>query len=408
MKVNGYGISCKSALGVALLLAMPLSAAAKTHWYQPQYLTSVEEASNRLEFFSPHFAPVSQAMGYDTLTTGYSLQRVDVNKLGINLSFTKSGVNTHSQYFWTWGGGYNAPVSTPYKDDIVTQIVYADVSYFEISHNDKASGFPATWCVDSISRGPNRNSTICVSSEQDAHGLADALATLVVAGGGNVGTSSGMGIAKPSEKDLRKHPEQAGLEVREVDLEGPPAQAGIQEKDVIRTINGHPSTDRDFLFTSIKEAAKTPGGGVVHLEILRKNKPMSFDLHYPFVKVDAAQLQQQVANQVRQHAETPAAASAPAAPPQGVRFGFQVRAVKEADVALFGLAKARGIVVVDVTKGGLADVMGFLPGDVILEVNNSEIGDLELFTQFVHSGAVKTFRVWRKGQALELTVPLTL
>ena len=82
------------------------------------------------------------------LTIGYSLQRVDVNQLGINLSFTKSGVNQDSQYYWSWWGGYVAPVTTPYKDDIVTSIVYADVSYFEIYNNAQApTEFPATWCV---------------------------------------------------------------------------------------------------------------------------------------------------------------------------------------------------------------------------------------------------------------------
>ena len=96
------------------------------------------------------------------------------------------------------------------------------------------------------------------------------------------------------------------------------------------------------------------------------------------------------------------------APPAGFHLGIQVRAVTDADVTPLALAKARGIVVVDVEKGGLAEKMGILPGDVILEVNNSEIGDAELFAQYVKSGAVKKFKVWRKGQALELTAPESL
>ena len=98
-------------------------------WYQPHYLPSVDEASNRLQFISPHFAPVT---ANEELTTGYSLQRVDVNRLGINLSFTKSGVVQNSQYFWSWWGGYVAPVTMPYTDDIVTSIVYKEIQYFEI------------------------------------------------------------------------------------------------------------------------------------------------------------------------------------------------------------------------------------------------------------------------------------
>jgi hypothetical protein len=403
------GVLLKAALCGVLILTLPLSAIAKTHWYQPQPLASVDEASNRLQFFSPHFAPVSQAMGYDTLTIGYSLQRVEVSKLGINLSFTKSGATTHTQYFWTWGGGYNAPVTTPYQDDIVTQIVFADVAYFEISHNDKAAQYPANWCADTIHRGTNRNSTICVSSAADVHGLIDALATLAVAYGGNVNLSSGMAIRPSSDKDFKNHPERAGLEVFEVDLEGPPAVAGIQEKDVIRTVNGTACTKAEAFLSAVGAATKqSPDGGVVRLEILRNSKPMSVDIHYPHFEVSVAGLRQQVSEHARHDAAAPPAGVTPAPAAPGVRFGFQVRAVSDADVATFGLTKPRGIVVLAVDKGGLADVMGIQAGDVILEVNNSEIGDVPLFVQFVRSGEVKKFRVWRKGQALELVVPQSL
>jgi hypothetical protein len=156
------------ALSIAVALPAPLLARATMHWYLPHYLPSVDEASNRLQFLSPHFAPVTSDAEED-LTTGYSLQRVDVNKLGINLSFTKSGVNQSSQYYWSWWGGYVAPVTTPYKDDIVVSIVYADVTYFEIYNNERAEGYPATWCVDYIHRHPAGNSTICVPTEADAH-----------------------------------------------------------------------------------------------------------------------------------------------------------------------------------------------------------------------------------------------
>lgn len=403
------GVFLKAALCGTLMLTLSVSAEAKTHWYLPQFLTTVDEASNRLQFLSPHFAPVSQAQGYDTLTTGYSLQGVNVSTLGINLSFTKSGATVRSQYFWTLGGGYNAPVTTPYKDDIVTQIVFADVAYFEISHNDKATEYPANWCADTIHRGPNRNSSICVSSAADVHELINALATLVVAYGGNVNLSSGMAVRPSPDKEFKNHPERAGLEVAEVDLEGPPALAGIQEKDVIRTVNGTSCTKAEVFLTAVGAAAKqSPEGGVVHLEILRKNKPMSLDIHYPHFEANATGLRQQVSEHTRHDASAPTAGAAPAGPAPGVRFGIQVRAVTDADVATFGLTKPRGIVVLAVEKGGLADVMGIQVGDVILEVNNSEIGDVLLFTQFVHSGEVKKFRVWRKAQALELAVPQSL
>jgi hypothetical protein len=379
------------------------------HWYQPQYLPSVEEASNRLQFLSPHFAPVTTE-GED-LTTGYSLQRVDVNKLGINLSFTKSGVNTSSQYYWSWWGGYVAPTSTAFTDDIVVSVVYSNVSYFEIFNNERAVGFPATWCVDYIHRSSGGNSTICVPSEADAHALIDALGTLVAASGQSLDISPGVTVRLMTDKELRKHPERAGVEVSRMDTDGPPAQAGIRDGDILRSINGQPCIGQEF-FRVFNEAVRTtPQGGDLHVEILRKNNPMAYDLHYPNPETGVAALRQQGTAPSARHPvgtviQIPGAAQA--APPSGVHFGFEVRPVKEEDVAIFGLAKARGMVVMNVTKGGLADTMGFLAGDVILEVNNSEIGDMDLFVQFVSSGAIKSFRVRRKGQALELTVPQSL
>jgi PDZ domain len=409
--MNRKYILITAAFCAALALPAPLAAELQTHWYQPHYLPSVEDASDQLKLASPHFSPMSvevynngsrRAYG---LTSGYSLQRVDVNRLGINLSFTKSGVVQSSQYFWSWWGGYVAPVTTPYSDDIVTSIVYSEIEYFEI-WNFPHEKNQATWCVAPTTAGLVRNSFLCVATEQDARDVADAIATLVVASGVNLDSSPGIWV---DVKELEKHPEGA-CKLSGVDRDGPPAQAGLKEGDVVRSIDGRPCTGKTF-YRDINQAMREKKeSGDVHVEILRKNNPVAFDLRYPNPDAGVAQLRQKSAASASDHAASaqPAAATSQPSPPSGVRFGFQVRAVTEADVAPFGLAKARGIVVVDVMKDGLADKMGFLPGDVILEVNNSEIGDVDLFAQFARSGAIKSFRVWRKGQSLELTVPQSM
>jgi hypothetical protein len=400
-------------LGLIFVSPSPLMARASMYWYQPHYMPNVDDASNRLQFFSPHFAPLE---GNVDLTTGYSLQRVDVNKLGINLSFTKSGVNQESQYFWSWTGGYVAPVTTPYKDDIVTSVVYADVSYFEIYNNAQAAGFPSTWCVDYVNRGPQttRNSTICVPAEPDSHGLIDALATLVVASGGSLDVSPGVQMRQSSDKEFRNHPERAGLQITRLDIGGPPLLAGLKEGDIIHSINGKLCTGEDVFFEVFNKAIREkPDGGLVHLEVLRKNNSMAFDLHYPNPDENAAQLRQQSAAPSARHPvgsviQIPSDAGAPAAPSSPIRFGFQVRAVTNADVATFGLSKAKGVVVTSVEKGGLADQTQLQVGDVVVEVNGAEIGDVDSLGQLVRSGAAKSFRVWRKGQTLELSVPLSM
>ncbi len=348
------------------------------------------------------------------LTAGYRLDHVDVSTLGLNLSFTRSGVAEHSEYFWSWGGGYNAPVSTPYTDAIVTTLVYSDIDRFEIWAWPKAKNFPDTWCVVPIVTTAPSNDVICVPTEQDAHDLIDALATLAVASGkvsgGILSTPFGMKLTPVPDKELKKHPEQSGCLVKDLMLDSPPQQAGLKEDDILHTADGKPCTGADSLSVAIlADTNGKPEGGVTHMEVYRKGQLTPFDLHYPNLQVDVSKLKQSAADQAQKAAAPGSAPAAPAsAPPAGFHLGIAIRAVTDADVAPMGLAKARGIVVVQVEKGSLAETMGIQPGDVILEVNNSEIGDAELFTQYVKSGAVKNFKIWRKGQALDLVVPQSL
>lgn len=394
----------------ALALPVPMAARATMHWYQPHYLPSVEEASNRLQFLSPHFAPVTAID--ENLTTGYSLQRVDVNKLGVNLSFTKSGVNTTSQYYWSWWGGYVAPTSTSYVDDITASVVYADVSYFEIYNNERAVGYPATWCVDYIHRTPGGNSTICVPSQADAHSLIDALATLVVASGQSLEVSPGIFMKAPSGKDIQKHPERAGLQITRMDADGPPALAGMKEGDTIRSINGKPCfEEKDFWDVFSRAIREKPEGADIRIELLRKNNPMAFNLHYPNPDAGVAQLRVASAAGSARHpvgSVISIPGATPAAPPSGVRFGFNVRPVAQDDMTSLALTKAQGLVVVSVENGSLASATGILAGDVILQVNGADVGSMQQFVQIIRGGAAASFRVWRKGKALELTVPQSL
>ena len=408
-----------------IVLAMPvqLMARASMYWHQPQYMSSVDDASNRLQFFSPHFAPLE---GNVDLTTGYSLQRVDVNKLGINLSFTKSGVNESSQYYWSWWGGYVAPVSTPYKDDIVTSVVYADVAYFEVYNNAQAVGYPSTWCVDYVSRGAQttRNSTICVVSQADSYVLIDALATLVVASGGTLDISPGMQWKQSSDKEFRNHPERAGLQITRMDVAGPALLAGIREGDIVHSIDGKLCTGGNVFHEVFNKAIREkPDGGTVHFEVLRKNNSMAFDVHYPNPDENVAQLRQQSQSAAPQGrhpvgtviqlppgtgAPETSNAGAPAAASSPIRFGFQVRAVTDADVAAFGLPKSKGAIVTSMEKGGLAEQTQFQVGDVIVKVNGSEISDVDTLAQFVRNGSARSFSVWRKGALIELTVPQSM
>jgi serine protease Do len=210
-----------------------------------------------------------------------------------------------------------------------------------------------------------------------------------------------------TDKEQRKHQGQTGCLVREVDADGPAEKAGVQENDVVHTVNGQDCTQQAF-GAAVFEAITKPQGGVVRAEILRKSGPLTVDLRFPHLEIPATQLRQQVANPGQQNAAEPSAASAPAAPPAGVHLGIQVRPVIQDDMAPLQLTKAQGLVVVGVENGGLADTMGILAGDVILQLNGADVGNMQQFVQTIRSGAATSFRVWRKGQTVDLTVPQSL
>jgi len=215
--------------------------------------------------------------------------------------------------------------------------------------------------------------------------------------------SFSMALGTMTDKEQRKHPGQTGCLVREVDADGPAEKADVMEDDIVHTVNGQECSQQAF-GAAVFEAITKPQGGVVHAEMLRKNGPLTVDLRFPHLEAPAAQLRQQVANPAQQNAATPSVAPAPAAPPTGVHFGFQVRSVIQDDMVPLALTKTQGLVVVSVEKSGLADAMGILAGDVILAMNGAEVSDMQQFSQTIRSGAASSFRVWRKGKSLELTV----
>jgi hypothetical protein len=382
-----------AAICLALVSPASLLAARNVHWYQPHYMARVDQAANRLQFLSPHFAP----SGSYTAATHYTLTNFTQNELGINLFFTESGVKSVPQ-----GLLGLTSIDTPYTQESVASIAYAGIQFIEI----RTFSSPTPWCVYPMGK-ESGNGIICVSDENTAHQVADALATLAVAYGNNLNMSFGMSLGPMTDKEQRKHSGETGCLVREVDADGPAAQASVQENDVVHTVNGQACTLQAF-GAAVFEAVSKPQGGVVRAEIQRKSGPLTVDLRYPHPEVPAAQLRQQVANPGQQNAAEPSAAPPPAAPPSGVHFGFQVRPVIQDDMAPLVLTKAQGFVVVSVENGSLADTMGILAGDVILQVNGADVSDLQQFTQTVRGGAVRSFRIWRKGQTVELTVPVSM
>jgi S1-C subfamily serine protease len=86
----------------------------------------------------------------------------------------------------------------------------------------------------------------------------------------------------------------------------------------------------------------------------------------------------------------------------------QVRPVTVADIPAFRLPASKGLVVVSVEKGGMAEAMQIQAGDIFLSVNGTDLANLQVFAQAIQVGGAKTFQVWHNGQLSELVVPLSL
>ena len=387
------------AVAFCLVLLLPASSQAKvvTYWYQPHYMAKVEDASNRLQFLSAHFAP-GNSWGYVTpSSTSFTLDKASENPLGLNLYFTESGVEDKST------GLFSPPVKVPYKKQDVVSIVYSDIWFFGLRNITNETG-PAPWCVVPVGASPAEN-ILCVPTRENAEQVIDALATLAVANGNTLKVPFGMALKLRTEKELRKHPEETGCEVVGVDADGPASQAGVLEGDVLHAVNGAACTP-DSVRAGIAEASETPDGGVLRAEILRKGNSMQLDLRYPHVAVDAAALRQQIAELSEPNAAQPGAAASGGATPArgGFHLGISVRPVADPDVAALGLPKAMGLLVTKVEKGSIAEDMDVQVGDVIVQANGADVGDVDAFGKLVRGGAVKSFKVWRKGQTLDLAV----
>jgi hypothetical protein len=388
--------------------AVSLAAGETVIWRVPHYLPSAGEAAEKLRFMAPRLAPYGK--------NGHSLSNLDIGRLGINFSFSDGSVVT-LPYGKTAGARVVLASEAGLVDSATSRPGTRDSCLLCSDGVASYAGDPlnATWCL-TVASGQDKefqaNGRICLGNEPDADAMMDVLETLAVAHGADPFVPNGATLSALGKGELKRIPDHLGMNIS-INLRSPEAVAGLQNGDILHTVNGTPCTDAGVYQSATSTAYwHAPDGGVVHLEVLRRNKPLNVDVHYPFLgsaydKDTIAKLQRTAAEQAQNEApQAPAAGPAPA--PSGIRLGIQVRPVIADDMAPLALTKAQGLVVVSVENGGLADTMGILAGDVILQLNRVDVGDMHQFVQTIRSGAATSFRVWRKGQTVDLTVPQSL
>jgi len=388
--------------------AVSLAAAETVIWRVPRYLPSAAEAAEKLRFMAPRLAPYGK--------NGHSLSNLDIGRLGINFSFSDGSVVT-----LPYGKTADARVLLASEVGLVDSATSRPGSNascllcFDGVASYAGDALNAPWCLI-VATGWDKETQftgrICIGSQPDAEALVDVIETLAVAHGSDPFVANGVTLSALSKGELKRIPDHLGMNMS-INLRSPEAVAGLQFGDILHSVNGTPCTDAGVYQAATATAYwHAPDGGVVHLEILRRNKPLNVDVHYPYLgaaydKDTIARLQRSADEQAQNDApQAPAASPAPAS--SGIHLGIQVRPVIQDDRAPLALPSTQGLVVVSVENGGTGDTMGILAGDVILQVNGTDVNDMQQFVQTIRSGAARIFRVWRKGQTVELSVPQSL
>lgn len=91
--------------------------------------------------------------------------------------------------------------------------------------------------------------------------------------------------------------------------------------------------------------------------------------------------------------------------PRTEAFGARCQPMNEGLAAALGVADPRGMLVLEVTPGGIADVAGVRAGDVITRIADLEIADGERLSHVLETcPRITSVRAWRQGSVRELKV----
>lgn len=367
-------------------------------FYTPQLLPSVNSAAEKIHFLAPHIT-------YGGMT---GADRVEVNGTGVQMFFSESGTIQTTQYFWSWTGGYNAPVSHPYANSAVFSLIYSSLR--SLRYADGA----VYVCVQD-----GTCYLLYPGDAEQAHMLMDALLTLAVASGNTNVVVLDMTFDSVPAKDLKRLKLSDGRIIQIVDTGSRAEEAGVRAGDILYGVEGKVLDNTTGLSGIYQDAAIAglkahPEGCTIHVQGLRDGAPITFEMKVkPLFTAEAAQkLQANAAALAAQANGAPPAAAAPpaasSAPASGVKLGIQARNVNDEDAHAAKLAETRGVLVGSVDKGGLAETMKVQPGDIITEVNSSKITSLDDLKKMLQSGSVTSITVWRAGTAVKLEVPESL
>ena len=356
-------------------------------YYQPQLLASVPDAAEKIQFLAPHIR-------YGSYN---GAGRVNISHTGVQLFFSDSGVVQKTQYFWSWTGGYNAPVSVPYQNSASFSLLYSQLSSLRY-----ADGFVYV-CTTA-----NACDMLTTPDVAQDHMLMDALLTLAVASGNPAVAIADMAWDTPSSHELKKLKLSDARVIKFVDFNTPGFLAGIHPGDILTGMEGIAYHQNIYGEMARRCLMAHPEGCTVPMDALRNGQPIRFEVavKLPYSAEAARALMASAAALAAQNS-APAAAVTPPAAPQGVKLGIRARTLTGEDAQAAKLGEVRGIYVQSVDPGGLADAIQLRAGDILLEIDGAKIANMDELRQ--HLGKpISTLTIWRAEKSIQLQVPESL
>ncbi|MCP9474643.1 MAG: PDZ domain-containing protein, partial [Nitrospira sp.] len=158
-----------------------------------------------------------------------------------------------------------------------------------------------------------------------------------------------------------------GVLVSDVVDDSPAKKAGFERGDVIVEYDGKPMDSPTHLRNAV---AQTPVGKKVAVKIIRDKKPRTVELT--------------IAEQPKSMSQSGGDDEGEGATPSGVLSGIDVRELNDELAGRYGLKSGeRGVIVVRVKPGSVAEELGVREGDVILEVNRQAVTSLKTYEKII-------------------------
>lgn len=162
-------------------------------------------------------------------------------------------------------------------------------------------------------------------------------------------------------------PDTKGVLVSDVVDDSPAQKAGFERGDVIIEYDGKPMDSPTHLRNAV---AQTPVGKKVTIKIIRDKKPKTIELT--------------IAEQPKSMSQSGDEGESDGATPSGVLSGIDVRELNDELASRYGLKSSeRGVIVVRVRPGSVAEELGVREGDIILEVNRQAVTSLKSYEKIV-------------------------